>query len=62
MSNGRIPCLHADPVLPDCPPGESVSVEGRIYLLTGDLNDLKARYERDFNYSKRWEHCGRRQN
>ena len=43
MSNGMIPCLHADPVLPNCPPGESVSVEGKIYLLTGDLDDLKAR-------------------
>ena len=49
MSNGMIPCLHADPVLSNCPPGESVSVEGELYLLTGNLDDLKARYQRDFD-------------
>ena len=48
MSNGWIPCLHADPILPNCPPGESVSVDGRLYLVTGGLDELKARYEKDF--------------
>ncbi|MFC1713634.1 hypothetical protein ACFL6S_08200, partial [Candidatus Poribacteria bacterium] len=48
MSNGWIPCLHADPVLPNCTPVESVSVKGKIYLLTGGLDDLRARYEQDF--------------
>ena len=48
MSNGWIPCIHNDPAIPDCPPGESISVEGKLYLLTGDLDDLKARYEQDF--------------
>jgi peptidoglycan/xylan/chitin deacetylase (PgdA/CDA1 family) len=30
--NARCPCLHADPVLPDCAPGERVEVKGRVWL------------------------------
>ena len=26
--NPPCPCLHADPVVPDCPPGESRAVRG----------------------------------
>ena len=30
--NERCPCLHSDPVLPDCQPGETVRVRGRLWL------------------------------
>lgn len=30
--NPPCPCLHADPVLPDCGPGETVKVAGRLWL------------------------------
>lgn len=28
--NPRVPCLHADPVLPDCAPGQTVKVKGKL--------------------------------
>ncbi len=30
--NPRCPCLHSDPVLPDCPPGQTVRQSGRIWF------------------------------
>lgn len=30
-----VPCVHADPVLPDCPPGETVRVRGRLWFYEG---------------------------
>jgi peptidoglycan/xylan/chitin deacetylase (PgdA/CDA1 family) len=30
-----VPCIHADPVLPDCAPGETVRVRGRIWFYEG---------------------------
>ena len=30
--NPRCPCFHADPVLPDCAPGETVRVKGRVWV------------------------------
>ncbi len=33
--NPPVPCLHADPVLPDCPPGETVSRKGRLRFYQG---------------------------
>lgn len=30
--NPQCPCMHSDPVLPDCPVGETVSVRGRLRL------------------------------
>lgn len=30
--NPRCPCMHSDPVLPDCPPGETVRRTGRIWF------------------------------
>jgi peptidoglycan/xylan/chitin deacetylase (PgdA/CDA1 family) len=30
--NARCPCVHADPVLPDCGPGERVEVKGRVWV------------------------------
>lgn len=34
------PCIHADPELSDCPPGEEVSAAGRIIFHDGDLPSL----------------------
>ena len=31
--NAACPCLHSDPVLPDCPPGETVRVTGKLSFL-----------------------------
>jgi peptidoglycan/xylan/chitin deacetylase (PgdA/CDA1 family) len=33
--NAAVPCLHADPVLPDCPPGQTVGVRGRLWFYEG---------------------------
>jgi peptidoglycan/xylan/chitin deacetylase (PgdA/CDA1 family) len=30
--NPQCPCMHADPVLPDCQPAETVEVKGRLWL------------------------------
>jgi peptidoglycan/xylan/chitin deacetylase (PgdA/CDA1 family) len=40
----RVPCLHADPVLADCPPGETVRVRGRLWFYEG--KDVDAELER----------------
>lgn len=31
----NVPCIHADPVLPDCAPGETVRVRGRLWFYEG---------------------------
>ncbi|MCC7498353.1 MAG: polysaccharide deacetylase family protein [Bryobacterales bacterium] len=33
--NWRCPCMHADPILPDCAPGETVRVHGSIWFHQG---------------------------
>jgi hypothetical protein len=33
--NVRCPCLHADPILPDCEPGRTVSLEGWLWFHEG---------------------------
>ena len=33
--NRRCPCFHADPVLPDCAPGETVRLKGRLWFHEG---------------------------
>ncbi|MCP5110762.1 MAG: hypothetical protein GY953_08010, partial [bacterium] len=33
--NPRCPCLHSDPVLPDCAPGETVRIRGRLWFHEG---------------------------
>ena len=42
--NPPVPCLHADPVLPDCPPGESVRRKGRLRFYQG--KDIEKELER----------------
>lgn len=34
--NPPVPCIHADPVFPDCAPGERVSVRGRVWFYEGE--------------------------
>src|SRR5437667_3152392 len=34
--NALCPCLHSDPVLPDCPPGQTVRVQGVVRFYEGD--------------------------
>ena len=33
--NAQCPCMHSDPVLPDCPAGETVRVRGRLWFYDG---------------------------
>src|SRR3954452_20886715 len=33
--NAQCPCLHSDPVLPDCAPGQTVRVTGRLWFAEG---------------------------
>ncbi len=47
LSNAEIPCVHADPVLPDCPPGQRVHRRGKLYLFEGSLDDLTTRVNRE---------------
>ena len=42
--NPLVPCLHADPVLPDCAPGETVRVRGRLWFYEG--KDVQQELER----------------
>ena len=47
--NSFVPCLHADPVLPDCASGETVRVRGRLWFYEGkdvqqELERAKASY------------------
>lgn len=39
-----VPCIHADPVFADCPPGETVRVRGRMWFYEG--RDIEAELER----------------
>ncbi len=34
--NPPVPCIHSDPVLPDCAPGERVEVTGRMWFYEGE--------------------------
>ncbi len=35
-ANPPVPCLHSDPALPDCPPGESREARGWLWFYEGD--------------------------
>lgn len=43
-ANPPVPCLHSDPRLPDCPPGETVTARGRLWFYEGD--DVEAELTR----------------
>ena len=40
--NEDCPCMHSDPKLPDCPPGETVSAKGIIWFVQNE-NELAAK-------------------
>lgn len=42
--NEDCPCMHADPVFPDCKPGERVQLSGKIWFYEGD--DILAEIEK----------------
>ena len=47
-ANPPVPCVHSDPIFPDCDPGEKVKVEGRLWFFEGaeidaELERLKTR-------------------
>jgi hypothetical protein len=47
LTNTELGCVHADPILPECPPGRRVHVRGKLYLIEGTLDDLLARVRRE---------------
>ena len=47
--NALIPCMHADPVLADCLPGQTVRVLGRLWFYEGsDIDGEIARAQQTF--------------
>ncbi len=40
-TNPPVPCIHSDPVFPDCPPGQTVRVSGKLWFYEG--NDIDAK-------------------
>jgi peptidoglycan/xylan/chitin deacetylase (PgdA/CDA1 family) len=47
--NPPVPCIHSDPLLPDCPPGETRETRGWLWLYEGDrILDELARLRREF--------------
>jgi peptidoglycan/xylan/chitin deacetylase (PgdA/CDA1 family) len=42
--NPPVPCMHSDPILPDCPPAGTVRVRGRLWFYEGD--DVEAEVAR----------------
>ena len=42
--NRNCPCFHADPVLPDCAPGKTVRIKGRLWFYEGE--DIEAEITR----------------
>ena len=35
-TNPPVPCVHSDPIFPDCDPGQTVSVSGGLWFYAGD--------------------------
>jgi peptidoglycan/xylan/chitin deacetylase (PgdA/CDA1 family) len=47
--NARVPCLHADPKLPDCPFAKTVRIRGRLWFYEGnDIEGELAQRGREF--------------
>ena len=40
FANPRHPCMHADPRVPDIPPGETATVHGRLIFFEGTMDEL----------------------
>ncbi len=47
LSNADIPCLHADPIWPECAPGKRVYLRGKLFVMKGTLNDVLQRVRRE---------------
>jgi hypothetical protein len=45
--NPPVPCIHSDPIFPDCPPGQTVRVRGGLWFYEG--SDIQAELERRRN-------------
>jgi len=43
FSNPHIPCIHSDPVPPDCPPGATTRAEGVVFFHSGTFEALVER-------------------
>jgi len=43
FSNPHIPCIHSDPVPPDCPPGETTRADGVVFFHHGTWEALITR-------------------
>lgn len=43
-TNPPVPCVHSDPIFPDCPPGETVTVSGKLWFYEGD--DIQGELQR----------------
>ncbi|MCE5269768.1 hypothetical protein LLH00_00610 [bacterium] len=43
FSNKRIPCIHSDPLPPDCPPGETTRARGLVIFHEGSFEGLVER-------------------
>ena len=35
-TNPPVPCVHSDPVFPDCGPSQTVRVQGKLWFYEGD--------------------------
>jgi peptidoglycan/xylan/chitin deacetylase (PgdA/CDA1 family) len=47
--NAQCPCMHSDPVLPDCPAGQIVRVRGKLWFYEGDrIEDEIEHHSKDF--------------
>ena len=43
-TNPPVPCIHSDPIFPDCPPGETVEVQGKLWFYEGE--DIQGELQR----------------
>jgi hypothetical protein len=49
FGNTQTPCMHMDPVMPECPGGETRSIFGRLLFFEGTWDDLFERAVRERN-------------
>jgi len=47
FGNTACPCMHMDPILPDCPPGQSRAMFGRMVFFEGAWDELYSLAERE---------------
>lgn len=49
MQNPPRPCMHADPFVPDLPPGKRATIPGRIWFFEGSIEDFEKVIRRDLD-------------